>query len=71
MNLGVLALQHLQHAEGAAYLAERMLQSAAGKHRLHEVREAPRIERRAFAVFRPDSDHITPIRQALDLLKDN
>jgi DNA-binding transcriptional LysR family regulator len=70
MNLGILALQHLQRTEGAAYLAERMLQSAAGKHRLHQVREAPRIERRAFAIFRPDSDRDTTIREALNLLGD-
>lgn len=70
MSLGTLALQHLRHQEGSAYLAERMLKSAPGEDRLHRVRDAPVIERSAYAVFRPDSDRVTLIRKALSLLKE-
>jgi DNA-binding transcriptional LysR family regulator len=71
MSLGALALHYLLRAEGAAYLAEQMLQSPPGKGRLHRVRDAPLIERNTFAVFRPDSDRESAIRQALGLLKVN
>lgn len=71
MSLGTLALQHLRQMEGAAYLAERMLGSSPADGRLHRVKDAPVIERAAYAVFRPDSDREQLIRKALSLLKGN
>jgi DNA-binding transcriptional LysR family regulator len=70
MSLSTLALQHLRQQEGAAYLAERMLKSSPGEGHLHRVRDAPVIERSAYAMFRPDSDRVPLIRKALSLLKD-
>jgi DNA-binding transcriptional LysR family regulator len=68
VNLGALALRHLQHAHGAAYLPEQMLTSANSRRRLYRVRHAPHIERPVFAVYRAGSDSEASIRQALGLI---
>jgi len=66
VNLGALALHHLQQIHGSSYLPEQMLKAANGRRRLYRVRNAPRIERPVFAVYRTGSDREDSIRQALD-----
>lgn len=68
VNLGALAVRHLQHAHGAAYLPEQMLTTANKRRRLYRVRHAPRIERPVFAVYRAGSDSEDSIRKALSLI---
>jgi LysR family transcriptional regulator, flagellar master operon regulator len=68
VNPGALAVRHLQHAHGAAYLPEQMLTTANRRRRLYRVRHAPRIERSVFAVYRAGSDIEDSIRQALGLI---
>ena len=69
VNLGALALRHLQHSHGAAYLPEQLLVTANGSRRLYRVRHAPCIERPVYAIYRGGSDRGGSIRQALDLLQ--
>jgi DNA-binding transcriptional LysR family regulator len=71
VNLGALALRHLQHSHGAAYLPEQLLATATGLRRLYRVSDAPCIERSVFAVYRSGSDREGGIRQALALLHDS
>ena len=68
VNLGALAVRHLQHAHGAAYLPEQMLTAANKRRRLYRVRHAPRIERPVFAVYRAGSESEDSVRQALGLI---
>ena len=68
VNPGALALRHLQHAHGAAYLPEQMLTAANKRRRLYRVRHAPPIERPVFAAYRAGSDNEDSIRQALGLV---
>ena len=68
VNLGALALRHLQHSQGSAYLPEQLLTTANSPHRLYRVSHAPCIERPVFAVYRSGSDREDSIRQALSLL---
>jgi DNA-binding transcriptional LysR family regulator len=68
VNLGALAVRHLQHAHGAAYLPEQMLTTANKRRRLYRVRHAPHIERPVFAAYRAGSDCEDSIRQALGLI---
>ncbi|MGB5606951.1 MAG: LysR family transcriptional regulator [Gammaproteobacteria bacterium] len=67
MNLGALARRYLQHGEGAAYLPEQVLSPAGDRH-LYRVKDAPLIERPAFAIFRSGTDRDNTIRKALALL---
>jgi len=69
VNLGSLALHHLQHKDGAAYLPEQMLVSANSRQQLFAVKNAPCIERPVFAVYRSGSDREDSIGQALSLLQ--
>ena len=69
VNLGALALHHLQHTHGAAYLPGQLLAGANGRRQLYSVRHAPPIERPVFAVYRSGSDREDSIRQALGLLR--
>jgi DNA-binding transcriptional LysR family regulator len=69
VNLGALALLHLQHAEGSAYLPEQMLTAENSPRRLYRVSQAPCIERPVFAVYRSGSDREDSIHQALGLLQ--
>lgn len=68
MGLGLLARRFLDHGEGAAYLPEQMLATGHGSRRLYRVKNAPQIERPAFAVYRTGSDRKDTIREALALL---
>jgi len=68
VNPGALALRHLQHAHGAAYLPEQMLTTTNKRRRLYRVRHAPHIERPVIAVYRAGSDNEDSIRQALGLV---
>jgi len=49
-GLGRIGLNHLLRAGGAAYLAEQMVRDLVQSRRLYVVADAPRIERRAYAV---------------------
>ncbi len=69
MSLGTLAMRHLLQADGSAYLAEQILQTEAGRKRLFRVEDAPVIERKAYAVYRPDPDRECIIGPALALLR--
>lgn len=69
VNLGALALRHLQHSHGAAYLPEQLLVTANSSRQLYRVRHAPSIERPVYAIYRSGSDREGSIRQALDLLQ--
>ena len=69
MSHGALAFSHLLQHEGAAYLAEQVLRTAAGKQRLYRVEQAPLLERTVYATYRPDPERADLIRTALDLLK--
>lgn len=71
VSLGALALRHLQHSHGAAYLPEQLLVTTNSSHRLYRVSHAPCIERSVFAAYRSGSDREGSIRQALGLLQDN
>lgn len=68
MGLGVLARRFLDHSDGAAYLPEQMLATGHGSRRLYRVKNAPQIERPAFAAYRTGSDRKDTIREALALL---
>lgn len=68
VNLGALALHHLQNSHGAAYLPEQLLATANSHRRLYRVSDAPCIERSVFAAYRSGSDREGSIRQALSLL---
>ena len=69
VNLGALALRHLQQMHGAAYLPEQMLANASSRRQLYSVEHAPCIERPVFAVYHSASDREGSIRQALGLLQ--
>jgi len=69
MSLGALAFSHLLSHEGAAYLAEQVLESPAGKQRLFRVEQAPVVERTAYAAYRPGTDREPVIQQTIALLK--
>lgn len=68
VNPGALALHHLQHAHGAAYLPEQLLTAAGKRRRLYRVRQAAAIEQPVFAIYRAGSDNEDIIRQALALV---
>ena len=68
VNLGALALRHLQHSHGAAYLPEQLLTTANSSRRLYRVSTAPCIKRTVFAVYRSGSDREDSIHQALSFL---
>jgi DNA-binding transcriptional LysR family regulator len=69
VNLGALALRHLQSSHGAAYLPEQLLGSTNSPRRLYPVSHAPCIERSVFAAFCNGSDREDSIRKALGLLQ--
>jgi DNA-binding transcriptional LysR family regulator len=69
VNLGALALRHLQHSHGAAYLPEQLLATTNSPRRLYRVSHAPCIERSVFAAFCSGSDRENSIRTALGLLQ--
>jgi len=69
MSPGTLAMRHLLCEQGSAYLAEQVLSMPDGKDRFFKVEDAPVIERKAYAVYRPDPDREAVIHDALALLK--
>ncbi|MGB0713047.1 MAG: LysR family transcriptional regulator [Gammaproteobacteria bacterium] len=69
VNLGLLAFETLLARGGSAYLAEGMVRSALDAGTLHRVEGAPVFERRATAVYRPDSPRVGTISQALSVFE--
>lgn len=62
---GSLALAFLLSCGGSGYLPERMIAEHLEAGRLHRVKDAPPIERCAHAIYRPDTDRVELIREAL------
>lgn len=69
LTSGTLARDLMLASGGAAYLAEPMVQRELDQGRLFRVKEAPVIERSAFAVYRPGDEKREEIQQALRTLK--
>ena len=61
-----MALEHILEVGGAAYLPVRMLTAYLESGRLHVVRNAPTISRRAYAVFPLRSEKLELIEEVLD-----
>jgi DNA-binding transcriptional LysR family regulator len=69
MSQGALAFSYLMAHDGAAYLAEQSLRTCVGDQRLFRVKQAPVLERTAYAVYRPDAARDTGVQTAITLLK--
>jgi DNA-binding transcriptional LysR family regulator len=61
-----MALEHVLELDGAAYLPVRMLTAHLEAERLHLVRNAPTISRRAYAVFPLRSEKLELIEEVFD-----
>ena len=67
-SLAGMARDYLLAAGGSAYLAEATVAADIVAGRLHEVADAPRIQRQFFAVFAGDSERAVLIDKTIDLL---
>jgi DNA-binding transcriptional LysR family regulator len=69
MGFGSLALNYLLARGGSAYLAEQVLENMRGRKQLYVVRDAPVIERAAYAVYRPGTDREETLRRSLSCFR--
>ena len=67
-NMGAIALDYLQHMEGAAYLPHSVLEQEHQKV-LHQIQGAPTFSRPLYAVYRASSDRKVIVEEVMDLLK--
>ncbi len=67
---GTLAIDLIRNIGGSAYLAQQMVQSDLDAGKLHLVKDAPVIDRNAFAIHRPGDERRGFLPQALKLLKE-
>lgn len=67
LPLGRIALEYILNCGGSAYLAEPMVNTAIEEGLLYEVKDAPIIERPAYALFSVNSDQEDTILKALTL----
>ncbi len=65
-NQGRLALELITRQGGSAWLPMAMIQNELDTGRLHQVEDAPRMERIVYAVYRPDTLREETIRLALN-----
>ncbi len=62
---GRVARDYILKAGGTAYLAESMITDELKKKRLHKVKDAPRIERAAYALYPLQSEKMEIVQHAL------
>lgn len=62
---GTMAFDILRSIGGSAYLAEQAVTDALQRREMFVVEDAPVIERRVFAIFRPGSERRAAVRAAL------
>ncbi len=69
VSVGKIAQSLITNHGGTAYLAEPCVRDAINEKQLFIVNDAPTIERCAYAVFNPESEHIDIIKQCLLLFE--
>jgi len=69
VSQGSLALDVLRASGGSAYLPQQMVRDGIDRGELYPVADAPTIERRAYAVYRPDCSHPDLLERVLRLVR--
>ena len=69
MNAGSLAFDYLLDRGGSAYLAEGMVQRAAGGERLHRIMDAPVFERTVYATYKAGGQNEPMLKRVLDMIR--